>query len=164
MTKYETFHLLPGDDVPNNPDLPVIVVRGAFRPPGDAAKRLAANGWTGLWTWSVFDRHHFHPNAHEVLAVAKGAADLRLGGASGRDVAVGAGDALILPAGTGHCLLEGRDSFEVVGAYPPGQQDYETLWGGDLLNGVSERIARVPLPGTDPITGAADTLPTAWRA
>ena len=157
----ESFLLPPGADVPNNSDLPVIVTRRAFDPPGDAPERLRANGWRGVWTWSVFDRHHYHPNAHEVLAVIRGAATLRLGGRTGRDVQVSAGDALLLPAGTGHCLLDGGDGFRVAGAYPPGQEDYETLWGGALPDGVRDRIANVPMPDTDPVTGGS--TPEAWR-
>ena len=46
--------------VPNNPALPVIVMRGAL---GDGASPSAvtalmeANGWGGTWVWQVFSYH-----------------------------------------------------------------------------------------------------------
>ena len=47
---------------------------------GPVRQLLENNGWGGTWTWRVFDFHHFHPDAFEVLAVASGGARLALGG------------------------------------------------------------------------------------
>ena len=69
--------------VPNNPDPPDLLMRGAIAPGASAeaiAVRLAASGWGGTWVWRVFPYHHYHPNAHEALAVAAGRAELTLGG------------------------------------------------------------------------------------
>ena len=69
--------------VPNNPDLPVLLMRGAIAPGASAeavAARLEASGWGGTWVWRVFPYHYYHPNAHEALAVAAGRAELMLGG------------------------------------------------------------------------------------
>lgn len=50
--------------------------------------RLEANGWGGTWVWQVFAYHHYHPNAHEALAVVSGHAELMLGGRKGQRVSV----------------------------------------------------------------------------
>ena len=75
----------PDGAVPNNPDLPALVMDGAISMPGDAEAVRAlfqGNGWGGSWIWTVFDYHHFHPDAHEALACLSGWADLVLGGPS----------------------------------------------------------------------------------
>ena len=154
--------------VPNHPDLPVVLMRGALAPGASAdaiAALLEANGWGGTWRWRVFDYHHYHPNAHEVLAVALGWAELMLGGPEGERVHVEAGDVLVLPAGTGHCQVEAGAGFEVVGAYPPGQEGVEVV-RAERPHGPStlERIAAVPIPTTDPIHGEGGPLMAAWSA
>jgi uncharacterized protein YjlB len=87
---------------------------------------------------------------------------VRLGGERGRDFDLKAGDVVVLPAGTGHKRLSERGDLVVVGGYPIGQ-----TW--DLLRGeASERpaaalnIARVPLPGSDPVGGKTGPLLELW--
>jgi uncharacterized protein YjlB len=160
----ETLFLDAADGVPNNPDLPAVILRGAFAglAPGEVRARLERNGWGGTWLWTVFDYHHFHPDAHETLVVVAGAADLALGGPSGRMVHVEAGDCLVLPAGTGHKRASGTSDFQVCGAYPPGQERFETLRAGEGAEDVSGRIAAVAGPDTDPTTGGGGPLTEAW--
>ena len=161
-----TLHLADDGKVPNNPDLPVVVLCGAFGEgaAADAVRaRLEANGWGGTWVWQVFPYHHYHPNAHEALAVASGHAELMLGGPEGQRVSVHAGDLLVLPAGTGHCQIEASADFQVCGAYPPGQERYETLRAEHPHDSaVLERIRAVPIPGTDPVFGAGGPLVGLW--
>ena len=63
---------------------------------------------------------------------------------------------LVLPAGTGHRRATPRDGFSVVGAYPPGQEDYDLL-REDLsdaeLEAARERIAALGPPPQDPVGG-----------
>ncbi|WP_118133907.1 cupin domain-containing protein [Oceanicella sp. SM1341] len=162
-----TRHFADDGVIPNNPGLAVVILRGALDPglgaPG-VQRVLAANGWGGGWVWTVFDYHHWHPDAHEALSVSAGTAELMLGGPTGERFTVSAGDTLILPAGTGHCRLSSSPDFEVCGAYPPGQERFETRRGRPEDRGDGPAlIARVPLPATDPVFGADGPLMTAWR-
>jgi len=80
-------------------------------------------------------------------------------------VSVRAGDVLVLPAGTGHCQIDANADFQVCGAYPPGQQRYETLRAEHPHDkAVLERIRAVPLPGTDPVFGAGGLLARLWTS
>ena len=143
--------------MPNNDRLPVLLYRGVLDPkasdPASACEQLfTRNGWPPQWRNGVYRFHHYHSNAHEALAFAGGAASLRLGGPDGTDVTVSAGDAVLLPAGTGHFQNEADKLFLVVGAYPPGQQNFDTC-RTPANAAVQARIARLAPPATDPVTG-----------
>ncbi|MCB1493183.1 MAG: cupin domain-containing protein [Rhodobiaceae bacterium] len=157
-----------GGAIPNNPDLPVVVMRRVIAPgtsPRAIRDLVESNGWGGTWQWTVFDFHHYHPNAHEALVVASGRADLVLGGPGGETFQVEAGDALVLPAGTGHLRAASSPDFLVCGSYPAGQERRATLRDDDPRPGdVLDRIRAVPLPATDPIFGAGGPLHELWGA
>lgn len=162
----ETVLFPDGGSMPNNPALPVVLMPGAVpKGTGAAAIRrlMEANGWGGTWTYTVFDYHHYHPNAHEALVCASGWADILLGGPDGRLFRVTEGDAVVLPAGTGHRRMDASADFAMCGAYPPGQENYETVRAsGPYPPDDTDRIARVPLPVTDPVHGAGGPLTKAW--
>src|SRR3546814_12841261 len=61
---------------------------------------------------TIFDYHHYHSTTHEALGVYAGFARLALGGPGGRIIEVQAGDALLLPVGTGHCRIDGSDDLD----------------------------------------------------
>jgi uncharacterized protein YjlB len=64
---------------PNSP-LPLLVYRTALPPDADQMeKHCAANGWSNAWRNGIFDYHHFHSIAHEVLGVAAGWVDVQFG-------------------------------------------------------------------------------------
>lgn len=154
--------------VPNNPALPVLLIRGALAPdlgPEAILDRYRHNGWTGLWTWTVFDYHHFHPASHEALTVASGAADLILGGPGGRELHVTAGDMIVLPAGTGHCRVAATGNFSVCGAYPPGQENPQIVRAENNTPRPEDvdTIAATPHPKTDPLFGVDGPLTAHWR-
>lgn len=156
------------DGVIPNSRLPVLLYRQIPLEGTDRAAALerlfADNAWPPQWRYGVYDYHHYHPNAHEALGVARGQARLRLGGEQGQDVAVTAGDVVVLPAGTGHRNLESSADFLVVGAYPPDQQDFITQRADPAAHARSvELIAQVPLPTSDPVSGREGALPTLWR-
>jgi uncharacterized protein YjlB len=152
----ELLRLPPGEPIPNNPRLPVLLHRGAL-PVGDpaAAEALfAGHGWHAAWRNGVYDFHHYHPNAHEALAIAAGHVRVRLGGDQGVTLDLAAGDVVVLPAGTGHRNLGQSDDLLVVGAYPPGPPPEQfTGRPGELLR-AERAIAATADPPCDPVTGA----------
>jgi len=129
----------------------------------DACEELfESNGWVPDWRDGIFSFHHFHSIAHEVLGIVGGTATVKLGGPSGRSFEIGAGDVLVLPAGTGHCNEGSSGDLLVIGAYPDGMP-----W--DLRRGdpgehdeVIANIEAVPLPGADPVEGADGALTALW--
>ncbi|HKJ88145.1 MAG TPA: cupin, partial [Gammaproteobacteria bacterium] len=89
---------------PNNPALPLLIYRCAFpTPEPDAIEAVfAANGWPPAWRFGVFGYHHYHSTAHEALGCFTGSARIQFGGPEGPVLQAGAGDVVILPAGTAH--------------------------------------------------------------
>jgi uncharacterized protein YjlB len=157
--------LPPNGWVPNHAALPVVLYHqvldtGLADLPDEVDRRFARNGWPVQWRDSVFDYHHFHATAHEVMAVLGGSADLMLGGPGGYTVRVAAGDALLLPAGTGHCRLEAYGAFKVAGGYPVGQQ-----WDirRDALTAEELHVMlALPYPSTDPVFGEHGPVADYW--
>src|SRR4051794_18138898 len=74
--------------VPNNEHLPVLLYRGAIRAttPEGFEKIFQANGWPAQWRNGVYDFHHYHSTAHEVLGFVRGHAHIVLGGEKGREL------------------------------------------------------------------------------
>lgn len=142
----------------SNPRLPVLAWRGAMKEGNGAAAFevvFGRNSWPAQWRNGVFRYHHYHSNAHEALGFAAGGARLLLGGPEGREIAVAAGDTLLLPAGTGHFLIEADGDFLVVGAYPPDQQDFD-ICREAATPALAARMAALPHPPCGPFGGKLD--------
>lgn len=152
------------DWVPNHPHPPVLIYKGVITD-GDVAgqfeQRFADNGWPPQWRDGIFDYHHYHTTAHEVLGIARGTARLVIGGPGGEEIDVEAGDALLLPAGTGHCRLSASLDFMVVGAYPPGMEF--DLCKQAATPAILARIVALPFPERDPVNGDSPPLTQHWK-
>ncbi len=163
----EILHLSRNGWMPNNAQLPVLLYRGFFPAQGgDPAlqyeQAFQKNGWPPQWRNGVYDFHHYHSTAHEVLGFAAGHARLMLGGENGHEVTVQAGDVVVLPTGTGHCKLDASANFLVVGAYPA-HQTWDICRSAPDTESI-DRMIRLPFPKSDPVSGSSGALVRAWRA
>jgi len=162
--------LVVADDgiIPNNGKLPLVFYRqaldleGLSGEPQRAVEALfKSNGWLGAWVNGIYDFHHYHSTAHEVLGIAEGAATVQFGGPQGPVIELEAGHAVVIPAGVGHCLIAGENLL-VVGAYPEGQDwDLCRATEADRAKAL-ENIPWVPLPRLDPVFGPAGPVLTLW--
>jgi uncharacterized protein YjlB len=160
----ETHRFADDGAIPNSP-LPALVYHGveAATRAADCEALFGANGWGGHWRSGILYEHHFHSTAHEALGIVAGRASVMLGGPGGERLEIGAGDVLVLPAGTGHCRLESSDDLLVIGAYPPGQA-WDMRYGDPGEHDeVLANIAAVALPQTDPVLGPDGPLVALWR-
>lgn len=151
-----------------NSTQPVLLYRAVAPVDAHSADAFEAlftrNGWPSAWRDSIYDYHHYHSTAHECLGISRGHVRVQLGGPDGEAVELAAGDAVVIPAGVAHRRLHSSADLEVVGAYPPGQSP-------DLLRGApgerpqaDQRIARLPVPASDPVQGVGGELPQRWQA
>jgi uncharacterized protein YjlB len=158
-------HLIKDDgQFPNNALLPLLIYQKAI---SDTDHQLIeelfeSNRWINSWRDGIYDYHHYHSTAHEVLGVIRGTARVQFGGPSGVTVPIESGDVVIIPAGVSHMCLECEDSFQVVGAYPEGQE-YDIMKGNkDERPRADENIRKVPLPQSDPVYGSDGPLLKNW--
>jgi uncharacterized protein YjlB len=161
-------HLFEDDGrIPNNPKLPLLIYQRVLGEddlsPSRCKELLAQHGWAGAWVNGVFSYHHYHSISHEVLVVVGGEARLTFGGPEGETVEVEVGDAVVIPAGVGHCNEGSSDDFSVIGAYPRGQEPYDLRTGEESERPeVLENIRNVSLPQTDPLFGEKGPLLRTW--
>jgi uncharacterized protein YjlB len=144
--------------VPNNASLPLIVYRRAFAVDGaDTEQRVealfAANGWSGAWVNGIYPFHHYHATTHDVLGLARGCAQVQFGGPTGPVLDVAAGDAVMIPAGVGHCRRSPAAGLSVVGAYPGGSDWDLRRATPDEYRTALPLIAAVTAPVCDPVLG-----------
>jgi uncharacterized protein YjlB len=163
MTEPQTFTFADDGAIPNS-KLPLLVYRQAVPADPAAIERIfTANRWPAAWRDAVHPFHHFHSDAHEALGVARGEAQVRFGGPAGEVLTVRAGDAVVVPAGVGHCNEGQTSDLLIIGAYPDNAE------GPDLRRGspaehdaVVRNVAAVARPPADPVSGDAGPLVRIW--
>lgn len=154
--------------IPNHPNWPLLLYQACIRLPKNRDPAaifetlFAQNGWTGLWRDGIYDFVHYHSRTHEVVAVARGRARVQFGGPKGKIVHVKAGDAAVLPAGTGHQCLHASPDFLTVGAYPPAGT-YDECKNVEQHKRAKASIPKTPRPHNDPIHGPDGPLLQLWR-
>jgi uncharacterized protein YjlB len=156
--KIEEHLIRPHPPFPNNPDMALIHYRAVIDKstvsPEFFETIFENNTWTSSWRNGVYSFHHFHSTAHEAFGCYSGRGRILFGGPEGIEVELSLGDALLVPAGVSHMLLESTSDFHVVGSYPLGtdpdlcrgsEKDYEVL---------VKRIKKLPSPLSPPVTDA----------
>ncbi|WP_242559645.1 MULTISPECIES: cupin [Pandoraea] len=162
----DSFILQRNGWVPNNPQLPVLHYRQVMTPDearssADRFERLVGeHGWPAQWRAGIYDYHHYHSTAHEVLFFVRGSVELVLGGPGGRRVSPLSGDVVVLPTGTGHMRVSASNDLLVVGAYPRGQQ-WDVCTSAPTAE-MSQRMQSLPFPQIDPVTGTGGPLTRLW--
>jgi uncharacterized protein YjlB len=162
----KTFIFEDDGSIPNNPALPLLVYLDALSERQVNASKsrelVNAHGWSNTWINGIYSYHHYHSTTHEVLVVLSGSAEVKMGGEQGEILSISAGDAVIIPAGVGHCNMGSTDDFRVMGAYPGGRS-YDLCTGkSDERPQVLQNIKEVSLPKLDPITGEKNPLYKYW--
>src|SRR5262245_38385833 len=152
------------DGVFPNSRLPVLIYRGVLETPEAAAfeQMFERNGWSSAWRNGLFSVHHYHSTAHEVLGIYQGRVNARLGGERGATVTLAAGDVIVIPAGVAHKNDGASADFRVVCAYPVGTSPDMQYGKPGERPGTDRSIARVALPGGDPVRGGA-ALASLWK-
>ena len=170
MAKPSIQTLLITDDgiFPNNNRLPLILVQQAFDPKvknlvKTIEKTFHGNAWGKSWRNGIYNFHHYHSTAHEVLGLYTGKVKAQFGGPDGQVVFAEAGDVIIIPAGVAHKNLEQSPDFRCVGAYPEGQSpDMQYGKAGERPQ-ADQNIRSVPFPKRDPVFEKEGPLLEIWE-
>jgi len=159
---------IPDDGIfPNNNTLPLILMQLVFDPTAKnlvraIEKTFHANAWGRSWRNGIYNFHHYHSTAHEVLGLYAGRVKAQFGGPDGQMVSAEAGDVIIIPAGVSHKNIEQSSDFRCVGAYPGGQSPDMQYGRPDERPQVDQNIGSVPFPKTDPVFGEDGPLLEIW--
>ncbi len=159
--------ITPLKPFPNSARFPLLLYQSAVDresvSPEWFENRFSAHRWSLSWRNGVYSYHHFHSSAHEVLGCYSGSARVLFGGPGGLIATLNTGDAVVIPAGVGHCLVESSDEFRVVGAYPDGTRP-DTMEGRDTEYPEAQaRSTAVPIPDSDPLDGSDGPIYRFWN-
>jgi len=169
-SEIQPYSLKDDGTFPNNEHLPVLFYEDCLQVPDNFAAApgiealFISNNWGGAWENGIYDFPHYHSTSHEVMGIAEGHVNVQLGGPHGVVLQMKKGDVLIIPAGVAHCRLDSSTDFSCVGAYPPGQEQYDIMRGDPAERPDADaRIQLLPLPAIDPVYGADGPLLTYWQ-
>lgn len=169
MKKPQTLYFEDDGRTPNS-CLPTLLYRGVRARAGitlvETLEQLfREHDWPPQWRGGIYQYHHYHSRSHEALGVYQGAATLRLGGENGDEIEVSAGDVIVLPAGTGHCLISAGNDFAVTAAYPSDQQQWDLCVSGESdIDRSRAQIQALARPELDPVEGDRGGVVTDWEA
>ncbi|WP_072388440.1 cupin domain-containing protein [Hyphomicrobium sp. CS1BSMeth3] len=159
-------HRLKGNGRVPNSRFPLVIYRGGItEPPLEMEAKLRRNEWPPDWhtSFGMYPKHHFHSDAHELIAVTRGTLNGRFGGHDGIDVMLSMGDLVVIPAGVGHFGVSITDDLRLTGAFPLGFGIHDFRLGyPDEYTRMVARSRRVPLPSMDPLHGAGGPLVELW--
>ena len=152
---------------PNNENLPLVVFKSPLKDarivPEYFEKIFTDNGWPAAWRNGLYDFHHYHSRAHEVLGVYSGWVRACFGGPQGEILAAEKGDVIIIPAGVAHCNKGQSSDFKVVDGYPVGQP-VDMMYGKPEERPQADRnISQVCLPTSGPVFGIDGLLMELWQ-
>ncbi|WWD18239.1 hypothetical protein CI109_102689 [Kwoniella shandongensis] len=168
--RISSHHIPPYQNFPNtslNP-YPLLIYHSVFPSSASLSARnveahlISVGVVKPAWRYTMYQQHHYHSTAHEFLVVVSGSAQLCFGGSvspenKGKVLAdVKKGDAMLVPAGVGHALLQDKDGgFEMVGSYPTHAERWDMCTGEDGEKGGEEwkRIKGLKWFDRDPIYG-----------
>ena len=157
-------HLIPSHaNIPNTSlhSHPLLIYHSAWPPntsPSVIESHLPGNGLIPQWRYTMYTTTHYHSTTHEVLCVIQGRAKLLFGGERNPErveAEVKAGDAIVVPAGVGHRLLEDYGEgggFQMVGSYPEGC-DWDMCYGKEGEEEKARAISQVAWLEKDPLYG-----------
>jgi uncharacterized protein YjlB len=151
---------------PNNENLPLVILKSPLKDiqitPEYFEKIFREHGWPAAWRNGLYDFHHYHSKAHEVLGVYSGWTRACFGGPQGKILQAEKGDVIIIPAGVSHCNKEQSPDFKVVGGYFA-SQPWDMMYGKQGERPQADRnISQVCLPNTDPVFGSDGPLLKLW--
>lgn len=156
-------HLIPAHGLIPNTSLqskPLLIYHAAFPASASASSIESYVSSMGVadpqWRYTMYSTTHFHSTTHEILCISSGKARLCFGGEenAGRvEANVQKGDVVVVPAGTGHRLLEDLGGgFEMVGCYPKGK-NWDMCYGKEAERKKIEAIKSLGWFSRDPIYG-----------
>ncbi|KAI0759987.1 RmlC-like cupin domain-containing protein [Trametes elegans] len=155
--------LIPNTSLHNKP---LVIYRGVFPAPVPSALEIeghiaAVGVFEPMWRYPMFPDDHFHTTVHELMVTHSGRARVNFGGEgcpAPVETVMEAGDAVLIPAGVSHRLLEdlGGGTFEMLGAYEVGAEHWDMCYGKP---GEEEFVANIPTLkwfDKDPLYGGED--------
>ncbi len=163
----ETHYLKGNGRIPNS-RLPLLIYRGAVQVGvAEMEEQIRRNDWPPEWhsSFGMYPRHHFHSDAHELIAVTRGTMVGLFGGHDGVRATVNAGDVIVIPAGVGHFGESITEDLRLTGAFPAGYAIHDFRLGyPDEYARVVDRAQRVPIPANDPLHGPKGPLVEIWSS
>ena len=160
-------HFFEGNGRVPNSRLPLLIYRGVIKwSAADMESVMRANHWMPTWHAheGMWPHHHFHSEAHEIIAVTRGTHEGKFGGHDGIYSTVTEGDVLVIPAGVGHLGRGFSDDLNLTGGFPSRQGILDFRMGRpEEYEETRITAAGVPIGSYDPFFGIDGPLVKIWQ-